>query len=89
MEYVPGHKMTTAFPEDTWGLSRRFGQFVVETLLDPARDHQTALKRNAYYDPIGWTTRLMNLLFLRRMMVRRACKTISGIKRLAELRQTN
>lgn len=88
MEYVPGRKMTTAFPEDTWGISRMFGQFVVETLLEPTGDRQTTLKLNAHYDPIGWTTRWMNFLFLRWMMARRAYRTINGIKRLAERRPT-
>lgn len=84
VDYVPGQKMAIAFPEDTWGMSKMLGDFVVETTLVPEGNHQTVLELEAYYNPIGWTTRVMNLLFLRRMMARRAARTIEGIKRLSE-----
>lgn len=86
VEYVPGRKMSTAFPEDTWGISKMFGDFVVETTLVPQGNSQTLLELKAYYHPIGLLTKLMNYLFLRRIMSRRAFGVIKGIKRLAENR---
>jgi Polyketide cyclase / dehydrase and lipid transport len=87
VDYVPGERTTTAFPEDTWGISKMFADFVVETALVPRGKSETALVLEAHYEPIGWVTRLLNVLFLRRLMARRALRTIEGIKRLAEARQ--
>jgi Polyketide cyclase / dehydrase and lipid transport len=85
VEYVPGERTATAFPEDTWGMSKMFADFVVETILVPQGEDETVLVLEAYYEPIGWKTRLLNVLFLRRLMARRALRTIDGIKRLAEV----
>jgi len=85
VDYVPGQRMATAFPEDTWGISKMFAGFVVETILEPHGDYETILILKAYYEPIGWKTKLLNVLFLRRVMARRALRTIEGIKRLSEI----
>lgn len=58
--------------------------FVVETVLAPRGNREAIPALEAYYEPIGWKTRLLNALFLRRFMARRALRTIEGIKRLAE-----
>ncbi len=82
--YVPGERMTTAFPEDTWGISRMLQEFSVETVVSSRADGRTELVLNAHYKPIGWRIRLANAAFLRYVMARRARQTIEGIKRLAE-----
>jgi hypothetical protein len=84
VDYVPGLMFATAFGEDTWGLSEMLDDFVVDTILEPRRDAKTVLRLEAYYDPVGWKARLMNFLFLRRVMARRAKRTLEGIRRLAE-----
>ena len=84
VDYVPGERTATAFPEDTWGMSTMFAGFVVETILLPHGEGETVLLLEAYYEPIGWKTRLLNVLLLRRLMARRALRTIEGIKHLAE-----
>jgi len=84
VDYVPGERTATAFPEDTWGMSKMFAAFVVETILVPRGEGETVLVLEAFYEPIGWKTRLLNILFLRRFMARRALRTLEGIKRLAE-----
>jgi uncharacterized protein YndB with AHSA1/START domain len=84
VDYVPGQRMATAFPEDTWGISKMLADFVVETVLVPHGDHETILVLKAYYELIGWKTKLLHALFLRRLMARKALRTIEGIKRLAE-----
>jgi hypothetical protein len=61
-----------------------FAGFVVETILLPHGEGETVLLLEAYYEPIGWKTRLLNVLLLRRLMARRALRTIEGIKHLAE-----
>ena len=87
VEYIPGERMVTAFPEDSWGMAKMFAGFVVETVVVPQSDHETTLELHAYYEPIGWQSRWLNALFLRRLMARRALRTLEGIKRLAETAQ--
>lgn len=83
-EYVPGERMTTAFPEDTWGISKMLDEFSVETIVSSTPDGQTQLVLNAHYRPLGWRIRLANATFLRYAMARRAQRTLEGIKQLAE-----
>ena len=80
VDYIPGQRMATTFSEDTWGISKMFANFVVETVLVPHGDSDTVLVLEAYYDSIGWKTWVLNALFLRRLMARRALRTIEGIK---------
>jgi uncharacterized protein YndB with AHSA1/START domain len=84
VDYVPGERMTTAFPEDTWGISKMLAGFVVQTVLVPHGDHETDLVLEAYYEPVGWKAKLLNAPVLRRLMARRALRTLEGIKRLVE-----
>ena len=84
VDYVPGERFATAFPEDTWGISKMLGDFVVETVLVSRGDFETDVVLEAYYEPIGWKARVLNALFLRRLMARRALRTMEGVKRLAE-----
>jgi hypothetical protein len=84
VDYVPGERFATAFPEDTWGISEMFRDFVVETILLPHGDSETDVVLEAYYEPIGWKARLLNALLLRRLMAGRALRTIEGVKRLVE-----
>ena len=58
--------------------------FVVDSVLVPHGDLETDVVLEAYYDPIGWKVRVLNALVLRRLMARRALRTIEGVKRLAE-----
>lgn len=84
-DYIPGQRMATAFPEDTWGISKMFKEFVVATELSPMSERQTVLVLKAYYEPANWKIRAVNAVFLRYAMARRAQRTIEGIKRLAEV----
>ena len=58
--------------------------FVVDTVLVPNGDCETDAVIEAYYEPIGWKMRVLNAVLLRRLMARRALRTIEGVKRLAE-----
>jgi hypothetical protein len=84
VDYVRGERFSTAFPEDTWGLSKMLRHFVVDSVLVPHGDSETDVALEAYYEPIGWKMRVLNVLLLRRLMARRALRTIEGVKRLAE-----
>ena len=86
VDYVPGERFATAFPEDTWGISKMLRDFVVDSVLVPRGEFETDVVLEAYYEPIGWRARALNALVLRRLMARRALRTIEGVKRLAEAR---
>jgi hypothetical protein len=58
--------------------------YVVETVLVPHGDFEMDAVLEAYYEPNGWKMRVLNALFLRRLMARRALRTMEGVKRLAE-----
>jgi hypothetical protein len=82
--YVPGERVVTAVPEDTWGLSRMLADFTVDTSLEPAGEGKTMIRLQAHYRPIGVRMRVANALFLRWVMARRAWKVLAGIKNRVE-----
>jgi uncharacterized protein YndB with AHSA1/START domain len=82
-EYLPGKRFVTAFPEDSWGLSRQLAEFTVETVVEPAPEG-ARIWLNARYRPRSLTMKLLNPLGLRRLMARRAFRVLEGVKRLAE-----
>jgi hypothetical protein len=82
-EYLPGSRFVTAFPEDSWGLSKQLAEFTVETVVEPV-PKGTRIRLNAYYRPRTLLMKLLNPLGLRRLMARRALRMLAGVKRLAE-----
>ena len=83
-EYVPGSRFVTAFPEDTWGLSEQLANFTVEAAVASDAPGKAVLTLRAFYQPRGLITRLLNRVFMRRLMAKRAQETLAGIKRLVE-----
>jgi uncharacterized protein YndB with AHSA1/START domain len=83
IEYEPGRRFVTAFPEDSWGLSKHLAEFTVEALVEPAAGG-ARVTLTAYYRPRSLLMKVLNPLGLRRLMARRASFVIAGIKRLAE-----
>ena len=84
VEYIPNQKFSTAVPEDSWGLSKMLADFIVDTIVIPQDENSTICQLDAYYNPVGLKNRLLNFLWLRRVMRKRALKTMKGFKRLAE-----
>jgi len=82
-EYVPGSRFVTAFPEDSWGLSKQLADFTVETVVEPAPEG-TRIRLNAYYRPRTLLMKLLNPLGLRRLMARHAFRMLAGARHLAE-----
>lgn len=82
-EYVAGSRFVTAFPEDSWGLSRQLADFTVETVVESVPEG-TRIRLNAYYRPRSLLMKLLNPLGLRRLMARRAFLVLAGVKRLTE-----
>jgi uncharacterized protein YndB with AHSA1/START domain len=84
VDSVPNERISTAMGEDSWGLDRMLADFIVDTTVIPHGGNSTILEFTAYYNPVGWRNRLLNALFLRRLMKRRTLGVMKGIKRLAE-----
>ena len=83
VENIPFKKMSVAFPADSWGLSKMFGDFLSEVVLEPDAD-ATLVELRTFYTPIGFKAQIMNLLFLPWFMRRRARQTLVGFKHLVE-----
>lgn len=84
IEHIPYQKTTIDFPEDSWGLSRMFSDFVTEIKVRPGENDSTIGTLVAYYNPKRVITRVVNALFLRRVMRKRARQTLAGFKNLVE-----
>jgi len=86
VENIANEKMSVSISEDSWGMSRKFDGFLAETTLEPKGAAATLVRLAAYYSPRGLAARLMNQLFMRRMMRSRARLTPEGLKRFVESR---
>jgi uncharacterized protein YndB with AHSA1/START domain len=82
--YEPEHMVATRMISDTWGIDRMLTEFTVEATVSPHSETSTVLKFQGFYKPAGWKNRLLNALFLRRALRRRALAVMNGIKRVAE-----
>ncbi len=87
VENIPNRKMSVAFPEDSWGMSQMFDDFLTELTVEPGEGNTTLVRLQAYYVPRGFKVRVINVLLMRRMMRKRARLTLEGLKRLVEGRR--
>jgi hypothetical protein len=87
VEYVPHEKMSTAMPQDSWGISTMLADFVVDTTVHPIDDDSCFLQFDAYYNPIGLQYKILNALMLRRTFRKKSQSVMEGIKRIAEQRR--
>ncbi len=85
VEYIPNYKLSTRMGKDTWGMDKMFKDFVVETTLLP-NNESTILRFEAFYNPVGIFYKILNILFLRRVIKKRSLLVMKGIKNLSENR---
>ncbi len=84
VENIPNRKTSVAFPEDSWGMSQMFDDFLTDLTVEPWGGNTTLVQLQASYVPRGLRVRVMNVLLMRRMMRKRARLTLQGLKRLVE-----
>ena len=84
VDYVPGEKISTAMGEDTWGLHKIFADYVVESTLIPKGNHETILRFEAFYNPVGLFYKVLNPLILRKKTKERSLEVMKGIKAFCE-----
>ena len=84
IEHIPYQKTSIDFPADSWGISNMFCDFVTDIEVTAIDNSSTRVRLMAYYEPIGFLNNLMNILFIRRMMQRRARSVAKRFKTLIE-----
>jgi hypothetical protein len=82
--YEPKRMVATRMVSDTWGFDRMLTDFRVEATVSPRTATATVLRLEAFYRPAGWKYRLLNALFLRRLIRTRSLAVLNGIKGMAE-----
>ena len=84
IENVKYEKTTILAVEDTWGLSEMLKEYITEVTLEKKDENTTILHLVGYYEPIGLKVRIMNTLFLWRVMKKRGREVLMGVKDLIE-----
>jgi hypothetical protein len=84
VEYIPQQKLSTAMPQDTWGIDKMLTDFIVDTTVHPIDEHSCILQFDAYYNPVGFRNKILSTLMLRRVFKKRSLSVMQGIKHLAE-----
>lgn len=62
IEIVPLQKIVTIFPEDTFGISKILGDYMVETTFHKLADASTKLEIRHYYSTTSVKAKLLNLI---------------------------
>ena len=65
VEHIPNRKTSVAVPEDSWGMSQMFVDFLTELSIEPGEGNPTLVQLQAYYVPRGFKVRVTNVLLMR------------------------
>ena len=84
IENVKYENTTILAVEDTWGLSEMLKNYITEVTFEKKDENTTILHFLGYYEPIGLKVRIMNTLFLKRIMKKRGKEVLMGVKDLVE-----
>ena len=84
IENVKYEKTVTLAVEDTWGLSKMLKDYITDVTFEKKDNNTTILHMLGYYEPIGLKVRIMNILFLKRVMKKRGRNVLMGVKDLVE-----
>lgn len=82
-EVVPMEHFMTSFPEDTWGLSKLFLDYEVESSFEKIDDERTRMTIRQYYSPNGLKGKLANVIAHRRI-TGQTLDTMNGMKQALE-----
>ena len=84
LAYEPERMVVTGMVSDTWGIDNMLADFRVESTVSRRTETSTILRFEAFYKPVGLKFRVLNALFLRRVLRRRSLAVMKGIKDVAE-----
>jgi uncharacterized protein YndB with AHSA1/START domain len=82
-QVVPMEHFMTTIPEDSWGLSKIFLDYQVETSFEKVDDGHTKMTIRQYYSPRGFKGKLVNAIAHRRL-TRQTLDTMNGMKQALE-----
>ena len=83
VEIVPMEYFMTTIPEDSWGLSKLFLDYEVESSFEKVPDQRTKVTIRQSYSPNGLRGRLVNVV-ARRRIAGQTRDTMNGMKQLLE-----
>jgi hypothetical protein len=82
--YEPERMLATRMVSDTWGIDRMLADFWVESTVSRLSETSTIVRFKAFYEPVGLKNRVLNALFLRRVLRKRSMAVMMGIKGVVE-----
>jgi uncharacterized membrane protein len=82
-EVVPMERFTTTIPDDSWGLSKLFADYVVETRFTPIGSDRTKVEFRQYYATNSVKAKVANVL-ARRRIASQTADTLKAIKLAVE-----
>lgn len=86
LDVVPMERFTTIIPEDSWGLTKMFESYVVDTVFSSVGDDKTKIEIRHYYEPKTVKAKLVNPL-ARGKLKRQTADTLYAIKSAIERQQ--
>jgi uncharacterized membrane protein len=82
-EIVPMEHFMTTIPEDSWGLSKLFLDYEVESSFEKITDERTKVTIRQSYSPNGLKGKLVNVV-ARRRITGQTRDTMNGMKQVLE-----
>ncbi len=79
IKVVPMEKFTTAIGEDSWGISRLFENYTVDTVFERISGNETKVSILHYYETNKLKAKLINFL-ARRKIKKQTLDTLNGVK---------
>jgi len=83
VEIIPMEKLVTLLPEDTFGISKIFRDYMVETNLHKIGDLSTKVAISHYYSTSSLKAKLLNLI-AKRKIARESQATLNAMKAAVE-----
>jgi hypothetical protein len=88
IEIIPMKRFTTSIPSDSWGLSKLFENYLVDTVFTEINNKTTKMEILQFYDTKTLKSKIINL-FARRKITQQTLDTLNGIKRMLEKEYIN
>ncbi len=82
-EIIPMKKFTTTIPSDSWGLSKMFENYLVDTIFTKVDDATTKVEILHYYETNTLKAKVINL-FAHRKITKQTLDTLNGAKNMVE-----
>ncbi len=87
-EIIPMKKFTTIIPSDSWGLSKMFENYFVDTVFTKIDDKKTKIEILQYYETNTLRAKIINF-FARRKITKQTLDTFNGAKNMIEKEYRN